>query len=42
VYGSVGDGSQLLIMCDNDEGLSEFVAKVEEKLMQFFLVLRVE
>lgn len=42
VDGAVGDGSQFLIVGDDDESLSEFVAQVEEQLMEFGLVLGVE
>ena len=40
--GAVGDGSQLVVVGDDDEGLSELVAQVEEELMELSLVLRVE
>ena len=42
VDGTVGDGSQLLVVGDNDERLAKLVAQVEEQLVQFGLVLGVE
>ena len=41
-YGAVGDGGELLVVGDNDEGLPSLVAQVEEELVQFLLVFRVE
>ena len=37
--GAVGDRCQLLIVGNNDKGLSELIAQIEEQLMQFLLVL---
>ena len=42
VYRAVGDGGQLLVVGDDDEGLAELVAEVEEQPVEFLLVLRVE
>ena len=40
--GAVSDSREILIVGDDDEGLAEFVAQVEEKLMELGFVLRVE
>ena len=40
--GAVGDGGQLLVVGDDDEGLAETVAEVEEEVVEFLLVLGVE
>ena len=40
--GAVGNRGEALIVSDDDKGLAEFVAKVEEQLVKFFLVLSVE
>ena len=40
--GAVGDGGEALIVCDDDEGLSELCAQVEEQLVQLRLVFAVE
>ena len=42
VDGAVGDGGQLLVVGDDDEGLAELIAQVEEELVELLLVLRVE
>jgi hypothetical protein len=42
VDGTVSDGGQSFIVGYDHKGLSELVAKVEEQLMQFFLVLRIQ
>lgn len=42
VNGSVCDLREGLVVGDDDEGLSEFVAQVEEEAMQFLFVLGVE
>ena len=42
VNGSVCDLREGLVVGDDDEGLSEFVAKVEKEAMQFLFVLGVE
>ena len=42
VDGAVGDGGEVLVVGDNDKGLTELVAQVEEKLMELVLVLGVE
>ena len=39
---AVGDTCQLLVMSDDDEGLTELIAQVEEQLMLFLLVLRIK
>ena len=40
--GAVGDTCQAFVVGNYDEGLSVFLAQVEEQLVQFFLVLRVQ
>jgi hypothetical protein len=40
--GAVGNAGQRLVVGDDDKRLSEFVAQVEEELVKFLLVLRVE
>lgn len=42
VYCAVGDRSEVLVVGDDYESLAELVAQVEEELVQFCLVLRVE
>ena len=42
VDGAVGNGGEALVVSDDDEGLAELVAEVEEELVQLLLVLRVE
>ena len=39
VDSAVGNRRQLLVMCHNHESLSEAIAQIEEKLVQFGLVL---
>jgi len=39
---AVGEGGERLVVGDDDEGLSETVAEVEEQLVQLGLVLGVE
>ena len=38
----IGVSGQLLVMCDDDEGLPQLVAQLEEEAMQLHLVVRVE
>ena len=40
--GAVGEGGEAFVVGDDDEGLTETVAKVEEELVEFLLVLGVE
>ena len=40
--GAVGDGSQLLIVGDDDEGLVQLIAQFEEEVVQLYLIVRVE
>lgn len=40
--GAVGDGSQAFVVSHNDKRLPQTVAQVEEKLVQFSLVVGVE
>ena len=42
VDGAVGNLGESLVVCDDDEGLAELVAQVEEQLMEFGLVLGIE
>ena len=42
VDGAVGNGGELFIVGDNDKGLAEAVAEVEEEVVQLLLVLGVE
>ena len=39
MYCAVGDACQMLVVSDDDEGLAEAVAQVEEELVEFGLVL---
>ncbi len=39
---SISDGSQMLVVGDDDKGLAILVAEVEEELVELLLVLRVE
>ena len=40
--GAVGEGGELLVVGNDDEGLAETVAEVEEELVELLLVMRVE
>src|SRR5690554_6448121 len=40
--GAVGDGGQLLIVGDDDEGLVQLVAQFEEEVVQLYLIVGVE
>jgi hypothetical protein len=40
--GAVSDGGQSFIVGHDYKSLPELVAQIEEELMQFFLILRVE
>ena len=42
VDGAVGEGGELLVVGDDDEGLAHLVAQAEEELVQLLLVVRVE
>ena len=42
VYGAVGEGGQVFVVCDDDEGLLHFVAQAEEEAVQLVLVVAVE
>ena len=40
--GAVGEGGELFVVGDDDEGLAEAVAEVEEEAVKLLFVLRVE
>ena len=40
--GAVGEGGQLFVVGDDDEGLAEAVAEVEEEAVEFLLIVGVE
>ena len=42
VDGAVGDRGEMLVVGDDDKGLSELVAQVEEELVELCFVLGVE
>ena len=39
MYRSVCDTCETLIVCNDNEGLTKLITKIEEKLVQFLLVL---
>lgn len=42
MYRTVRDLRQILIMSDNDKGLSELITEIKEELMKLCLILRVK
>ena len=42
VDGAVGGLRKFFVMCHDDKGLSELISQVEEELVQFCLVFRVQ
>ena len=40
--GTIGDRGEAFVVGDDNEGLAKLIAKVEEQLVEFFLVLSVE
>lgn len=42
MYGAVGERGELFVVGDDDEGLAELVAEVEEELVELCLILAVE